>query len=55
MYTFQTVKLSLEAWRIIDALSQSEGISISEAIERLVRHGSIRLADVMRTQDKLTE
>jgi hypothetical protein len=41
MFTFQTVKLSLETWLIIDELSKRENLSMSESLERLVRHGHI--------------
>lgn len=44
VYTFQTVKLSLEAWHIVDQQRQTDQSTLSEAMEKLIRHGSIRLA-----------
>lgn len=44
VYTFQTVKLSLETWGLVAKLMNAESLSMSEALERLVRHGAIRYA-----------
>lgn len=48
--TFQTVKLSLEAWQTVDKVMARENISFSEAMERLVRFGYQRY---MLTQEAL--
>lgn len=42
--------MDMEAWRLVDKLAQSENITISEALERLVRHGSIRYEQITREQ-----
>jgi hypothetical protein len=39
--TFQTVKLSLECWQLVDKIMVRENIAFSEAMERLIRHGYI--------------
>jgi len=54
MFTFQTVKLSLETWLLIDELSKRENLSMSEALERLVRHGDIHYRETTQRLDRLT-
>lgn len=53
LHLFQTVKMSIEAWQLVNKLSQEENIPFSTALERLVRHGSIRYEQVVREQATL--
>jgi hypothetical protein len=46
IYTFQTVKLSLETWAIVAKTMAEKNINISDALELLCRHGTIHLLEV---------
>lgn len=48
--TFQTVSMDLEDWRLVDKVASDEKLTISDALSRLVRHGSIRYGQVVREQ-----
>jgi len=46
IWTYSNVKLSLESWSLVDKVAKVRNVSLSEALELLIRHGSIRLAEV---------
>jgi hypothetical protein len=46
MKTFQTVGMDLSTWRLVDEVMAKESLTIGEAMERLVRHGSIRISQL---------
>jgi hypothetical protein len=48
IYTYQNVKLSLEAWHLVEEAMNVEGKNFSDAIELLIRHGAIHLASVQK-------
>lgn len=49
--TFQTVKLPLDVWQLVAEVMRTEDLDFSHALERLVRHGYIRLT-TMREQEQ---
>lgn len=51
VHTYQTVKLSLETWGLVDSLCRKENISLSDAIEKLIRHGAIHYEQIERQLD----
>lgn len=53
IYTFQTVKMSLDTWRLVQHVMDEEDKSLSEALELLVRHGAIRHDEIVKSQTAL--
>lgn len=48
--TFQTVKLSLETWTLINNVMRQENLTLSESVERLVRHGYTHYQEIYEAQ-----
>ncbi len=49
IYTYSNVKLSLEAWKLIEEVTKVRGCDTNEAIELMIRHGYIHYAKVNDT------
>lgn len=48
--TFQTVKLPLDVWQIVDRTMQETDRDFSNALELLIRHGHVRLQQLQEKE-----
>lgn len=55
MKVSKTVGLDVREWTLVEDLMSRESLSLTEALTRLVRHGSVRYAMLMTQKDEVIE